>query len=180
MGYRKANEISWIYSLPGGLFHDFLTHPLYLMLEYTGRPLKIQTMARSYGTLIQGLSDELHIMVDGENAVGKLTISFNSRPYQHFLKIYHKKAIITVDFNNMTMIANRYAGLPGAVTKIVSNFGAAKGADHPDRVQRVPVRDRQVETVFRHEKMYSRFLRFNSSSLRNLPSAGRTPSRYLR
>ncbi|MBP1748368.1 MAG: hypothetical protein H6Q52_907 [Deltaproteobacteria bacterium] len=126
MGYRKANEISWIYSLPGGLFHDFLTHPLYLMLEYTGRPLKIQTMARSCGTLIQGLSDELHIMVDGENVVGKLTISFNSRPYQHFLKIYHKKAIITVDFNNMTMIANRHAGLPGAVTKIASNLGAAK------------------------------------------------------
>ncbi len=127
MGYRKPNEISWIYSLPGGLFHDFLTHPLYLLLEYIGRPLNVQTMSRSCGTLIQGLSDELHIMVNGENAVGKLTVSFNSRPYQHFLKIYHKKAIINVDFNNMTMIANRHAGLPGAVTKIVSNIGAAKG-----------------------------------------------------
>lgn len=126
MGYRRPGEISWIYSLPGGLFHDFLTHPLYLMLEYTGRPLNVNTIARSYGTLIQGLSDELHIMVEGEIAVGKLTISFNSRPYQHFLKIYHKKAIITVDFNNMTMIANRYAGLPGAVTKIASNLGAAR------------------------------------------------------
>ncbi len=125
-GYRKANEISWIYSLPGGLFHDFLTHPLYLMLEYTGRPRIFQTMARSYGTLLQGLSDELHIMVDGEKAVGKLTVSFNSRPYQHFLKVYHKRAIITVDFNNMTMIANRHTGLPGAVTKIASNLGTAK------------------------------------------------------
>lgn len=125
-GYRKANEISWIYSLPGGLYHDFLTHPLYLMLEYIGRPLNTRTMARTYGTLIQGLSDELHILIEGETAVGKLTISFNSRPYQHFLKIYHKKAIITVDFNNMTMIANRYAGLPGAVTKIASNLGAAR------------------------------------------------------
>jgi 2-alkyl-3-oxoalkanoate reductase len=126
MGYRQANEISWIYSLPGGLFHDFLTHPLYLMLEYTGRAFRVETMARSYGTLIQGLSDELHIMVNGKNAVGKLTISFNSRPFQHFLKIYHKRAIITVDFNNMTMIANRFAGLPGAVTKIATNLGAAR------------------------------------------------------
>ncbi len=126
MGYRKVNEISWIFSLPGGLFHDFLSHPLYLMLEYTGRPMRMQTTARSCGALIQGLSDELHIMVEGERAVGKLTISFNARPFQHFLKIYHKKAIVTVDFNNMTMIANRLTGLPGAVTKIAGNLGAAR------------------------------------------------------
>jgi nucleoside-diphosphate-sugar epimerase/predicted dehydrogenase len=126
MGYRRANEVSWIFSLPGGLFHDFLTHPLYLMLEYTGRPLKMETMARSCGSLFQGLSDELHIMVEGVRAIGKLTISFNARPFQHFLKIYHKKAIITVDFNNMTMVANRVTGLPGAVTKITTNLGAAR------------------------------------------------------
>ena len=126
MGYRGANEISWIYSLPGGLFHDFLTHPLYLMLEYTGRPVRIETMARSCGALFQGLSDELHIMVNGERALGKLTISFNARPFQHFLKIYHKKGIVTVDFNNMTMVANRFTGLPGAVTKIATNLGTAR------------------------------------------------------
>lgn len=126
MGYRGANEISWIYSLPGGLFHDFLTHPLYLLLEYTGRPDRIETMARSCGALFQGLSDELHIMVNGERAVGKLTISFNAKPFQHFLKIYHKKGIVTVDFNNMTMVANRLTGLPGAVTKIATNIGTAR------------------------------------------------------
>jgi len=126
MGYRGAGEISWIFSLPGGLFHDFLSHPLYLMLEYTGRPVRMQTMAASCGALIQGLSDELHIMVEGERAMGKLTISFNARPFQHFLKIYHKKAIITVDFNNMTMVASRLTGLPGAVTKIAGNLGAAR------------------------------------------------------
>ncbi|OPY05232.1 MAG: 3 beta-hydroxysteroid dehydrogenase/Delta 5--_4-isomerase [Syntrophorhabdus sp. PtaB.Bin184] len=126
MGYRSAGEISWIFSLPGGLFHDFLSHPLYLMLEYTGRPVRMQTMANSCGALIQGLSDELHIMVEGERAMGKLTISFNARPFQHFLKIYHKKAIVTVDFNNMTMVASRLMGLPGAVTKIAGNLGAAR------------------------------------------------------
>jgi 2-alkyl-3-oxoalkanoate reductase len=126
MGYKKANEISWIYSLPGGLFHDFLTHPLYLMLEYTGRALQIETMARSNGSLFQDLSDELHIMVNGERAIGKLTISFSAKPFQHFVKIYHKKAIVTIDFNNMTMVAIRHTGLPGAVTKIATNIGTAK------------------------------------------------------
>ncbi|MHB8108966.1 MAG: NAD-dependent epimerase/dehydratase family protein [Syntrophorhabdaceae bacterium] len=126
MGYRKANTISWMYSLPGGLFHHFLTHPLYLMLEYTGRAVQIETMARSNGAFFQDMSDELHIMVNGERAIGKLTVSFNAKPFQHFVKIYHKKAIITIDFNNMNMAAIRHMGLPAAVTKIATNFGTAK------------------------------------------------------
>lgn len=127
MGYRGANEISWIFDLPGGLFHDFMTHPLYLMLEYTGKPETIQTMSRSYGTLFQpDLSDELHIMIDGKNAMGKLTISFNAKPFQHFLKVYHKRMIITVDFNNMTMVSLPVSKLPGAATKITNNLSTAK------------------------------------------------------
>ena len=104
MGYRSVGEISWIFSLPGGLFHDFLSHPLYLMLEYTGRPVRIQTMANSCGALIQGLSDELHIMVEGERAMGKLTISFNARPFQHFLKIYLKISLSIFLLSKISMM----------------------------------------------------------------------------
>lgn len=126
MGYRGAGEISWIFSLPGGLFHDFIAHPMYLMLEYTGRPLKMETMATSRGALFQDLTDELHIMVEGENAYGKLTISFNAKPFQHFVKIYHKKTLVTVDFNYMTCVATPVRNMPGAVAKIVNNIGTAK------------------------------------------------------
>ena len=126
MNYRGINEISWIFDLPGGLFHDFITHPLYLLLEYTGKPLRIRTMSRSCGALFQDLSDELHVMVDGENAIGKMTISFNARPFQHFLKIYHKKMIVNIDFNNMTTVILPLSKLPGAATKITSNLSVAK------------------------------------------------------
>jgi hypothetical protein len=33
-------------------------------------------------------------MVDGENCIGKLTILFNSQPFQHFLNIFCKKNFI--------------------------------------------------------------------------------------
>jgi nucleoside-diphosphate-sugar epimerase/predicted dehydrogenase len=126
MGYRGADEISWIFSLPGGLFHDFIAHPLYLMLEYTGKPLKMETMAKSRGALFQDLTDELHIMVEGENAFGKLTISFNAKPFQHFVRVYHKKTLVNVDFNYMTCVATPVRNMPGAVNKIVNNVGTAK------------------------------------------------------
>lgn len=127
INYPAPNEISWIFSLPGGLFHDFIAHPLYLMLEYTGRPVRIETIGRCNGALFQDLTDELHVMIAGENAVGKLTISFNAKPFQHFLRIYHKKMLVNVDFNYMTMIVNPMRKMPGAVTKIVNNLNTATG-----------------------------------------------------
>jgi nucleoside-diphosphate-sugar epimerase/predicted dehydrogenase len=127
MKYPSPNEISWIFGLPGGLFHDFIAHPLYLLLEYTGKPYRIETFGRSKGALFQDITDELHVMVEGENATGKLTISFNAKPFQHFLKIYHKKSIVTVDFNYMTTIISPVRNMPGAAAKIVDNFSAATG-----------------------------------------------------
>jgi len=126
MRYRGINQVSWIFDLPGGLFHDFIPHPLYLMLEYTGKPLRIETMIKSYGSLFQNLSDELHVMVEGERAPGKMTISFVAKPFQHFLKVYTKRMIVTVDFNNMTTVLTPLTPLPGAVRKITSNLSAAK------------------------------------------------------
>jgi predicted dehydrogenase/nucleoside-diphosphate-sugar epimerase len=126
MGYRGPNEISWIFDLPGGLFHDFIVHPLYLMLEYTGKPIRIETMTQAHGTLFQNLADELHVMIEGENAIGKLTISFNTKPFQHFLKIYAEKGILKVDFNNMTMVTLPLSKLPRAATKITNNLSIAK------------------------------------------------------
>ncbi len=127
MNYPSPNEISWIFGLPGGLFHDFIAHPLYLLLEYIGKPVKVETLSNCNGALFQDLTDELHVMAAGENAMGKLTISFNAKPFQHFLKIYHKKAIINVDFNNMTTIVNPVRKMPGAAAKIVDNFSSAAG-----------------------------------------------------
>ena len=65
-------------------------------------------------------------MVEGENAFGKLTISFNAKPFQHFVRIYHKKTMVNVDFNYMTCVATPVRNMPGAVAKIVNNIGTAK------------------------------------------------------
>jgi 2-alkyl-3-oxoalkanoate reductase len=126
MGYRGADEISWIFNLPGGVFHDFMTHPLYLLLEFTGEPVRFSTMARSHGALFQNLSDELHLLVEGKNALGKLTVSFNARPFQHFLKIYLKRMSVLVDFNQMTLVVLPHRRGPGAVNKILNNLSTAK------------------------------------------------------
>jgi predicted dehydrogenase len=110
--YPSPNVLPWIYTLPGGVFHDFMAHPLYVMLPYTGRPQEIEVMERSFGELPQNISDELRILIKGEKAFGVLTFSFAAKPHLHFLRVYGTKMMINVDFNTMTTTLHPVSHLP--------------------------------------------------------------------
>jgi predicted dehydrogenase len=110
--YPSPNVLPWIYSLPGGVFHDFIAHPLYVMLPYVGKPQEIQVMEKSFGKLPQNISDELRILIKGEHSFGVLTISFAAKPYLHFVKIYGTKMVIHVNFDTMTTTCHPVSHLP--------------------------------------------------------------------
>ena len=120
--YPVPNGLPWIYSLPGGVFHDFMAHPLYVMLPYTGRPLEIKVMEKSFGELPQNISDELRILIDGEKCFGTLIFSFAAKPHLHFLRIYGTKMMVNVDFNTMTTTCHHVSSLPKAAQKATYNL----------------------------------------------------------
>ena len=120
--YPTPNVIPWIYTLPGGVFQDFMPHPLYVMLQYLGEVRNIHVMEKSFGQLPQGLSDELRIVLDGERAFGVLTISFAAKPLQHFLKIYGTKRVIHVNFDTMTTTSHPVSVIPKAAQKAIFNL----------------------------------------------------------
>ncbi len=120
--YPSPNVLPWIYTLPGGVYHDFMAHPLYVMLEYTGRPGEIKVMKKSHGTLPQHMPDELKVLIDGEKAFGTLTFSFAARPYLHFVRIYGNKMMVEVDFNTMTTVTHPVSSLPKAAQKATYNL----------------------------------------------------------
>jgi len=124
--YPTPNVLPWLYSLPGGVFHDFMSHPLYVMLPYTGTPREIRVMERSCGELPQDISDELRILIDGENCIGTLVFSFAAKPHLHFVRIIGTKMVINVDFNNMTTTVHPVSSLPKAAQKITYNLSEAK------------------------------------------------------
>lgn len=123
--YPSPNGLPWIYTLPGGVFHDFMAHPLYVMLPYTGKPDEIQVMEKSFGELPQNISDELRILIKGEKAFGVLTFSFAAKPHLHFLRIYGTKMMINVDFNTMTTTLHPVSHLPKAAQKATYNLSAS-------------------------------------------------------
>jgi len=120
--YPAPNVLPWIYSLPGGVFHDFMAHPLYVMLPYLGKPQEIQVMEKSFGELPQNISDELRIAIKGEQAFGVLTFSFAAKPHYHFVKIYGTKMMIHVNFDTMTTTCHPVSHLPKAAQKATYNL----------------------------------------------------------
>lgn len=120
--YPAPNVLPWIYNLPGGVYHDFMAHPLYVMLEYTGKPIEIKVMKQNHGILPQNMPDELRILINGEKALGTLTFSFAAQPHLHFVKIYGTKMMIEVDFNTMTTVAHPLSSLPKAAQKATYNL----------------------------------------------------------
>jgi len=122
-GYPKANEIPWIHTLPGGVFHDIITHPLYLLLEYTGVPADMKAMTRSMGALPQEQPDELRILCNGPKALGTLSVSFNARPFLHYLNLFGTEMFVQVNFDTMTYYTQPDRKLPKAVTKPLFNLG---------------------------------------------------------
>jgi nucleoside-diphosphate-sugar epimerase/predicted dehydrogenase len=124
--YPAPNALPWLYSLPGGVFHDFMSHPLYVMLPYTGRVREIRVMERSHGELPQAISDELRILINGENCAGTLVFSFAAKPHLHFVRIYGTTGIVHVDFNAMTTISHPLSSLPKAAQKVIYNVSESK------------------------------------------------------
>lgn len=123
--YPSPNVLPWIYTLPGGVFHDFMPHALYVMLPYIGRPQDIQVMEKSFGELPQNISDELRILIKGEKAFGILTLSFAAKPHLDFLRIYGTRMMVNVDFNTMTTTLHPVNHLPKAAQKATYNLSAS-------------------------------------------------------
>ena len=120
--YPTPNCIPWLYDLPGSVYHDFMPHPLYVLLEYTGKPRQIKVMQQSHGVLPQNLPDEIRILVDGQRAFGTLTFSLAAKPHLHFIRIYGTKMMVEVDINTMTTIVHPLSSLPKAAQKATYNL----------------------------------------------------------
>lgn len=120
--YPAPNVLPWLYTMPGGVYHDFMAHPLYVMLEYTGKPADIKVMQKTFGTLSHDIPDELRILINGEKAFGTLTFSFATKPHLHFARIYGTEMTAEVDFNTMTHVMHPVSSLPKAAQKATYNL----------------------------------------------------------
>lgn len=112
----------WKASLPGGIAYDVAPHPSYLLAGLVGAIDNVQVSAR---TDARGHLRELRAIVDGERALGSLTLSLETRPLLSRLILYGSAMTADVNLNNMTLILRQERQVPKIVGKVLPNLDEA-------------------------------------------------------
>jgi predicted dehydrogenase len=100
-----SNQHHWCHSIPGGRFGEMLPHPVYLLQAIMGNGLRIETvLTDKRGSFPWMPVDELHVLVRGQNAIGRIYVSFNSSRPVELLRIHGTKKLLTVDLTTQTVV----------------------------------------------------------------------------
>jgi predicted dehydrogenase/nucleoside-diphosphate-sugar epimerase len=124
--HKEALGLHWHYSLPGGLMHDFIPHPLYKVIAWIGHPKTINVWPRCFGSLPQGLTDHIDVLLEGEKAAGFITLTFAPTQPNDNLKLIFNRGIIIIDFITQTTVIEPLMNMPGAAVRVVLNFSRAR------------------------------------------------------
>lgn len=120
---RESVGLHWSYQLPGGVLQNYLTHLLYLALFWVGEPKHVAVSSKSHGTLPQGLTDHLDIILEGESCTGQvlLSLAIKSQPY-YYVQVFCERGVVLVNFDTSTLLVTRQSMLPRTVDRATSNF----------------------------------------------------------
>jgi len=123
---REWSGTHWSFNLPGGVLHNYITHPLYLTLNWIGAPRSINVLPRSYGVLPHGLTDHLEITIEGERATASVAVSFAMAQAPFSLKLYCEKGSLLVNFDTMSLVVQSNSRLPRSARRLFHNLNEAQ------------------------------------------------------
>ena len=108
----------WVYRLPGGLYQNFISHPLSCVLDVMGPIQNIQVKALYHKAVPHQDSDELRVQFDNGSAIGTLSLSMCTAPRSNFIRIYGTEGTIEIDFMSRVAFLNKDSGpLPKVISR---------------------------------------------------------------
>ena len=115
-----ADEQHWVRSLPGGLFQNTLSHPLYRVTEFIGGDASDISLRANwlYRTPTLNLPTELRLQLWNDEVTGQVTFLSAAKPPQRISRIYGDAGILEVDFDAQTIRFTPPSALPGAFEKL--------------------------------------------------------------
>ena len=119
---KETIGFHWSYELPGGIMQNYITHPLYLILDWIGQPKEITSYRQQFNTLHQELTDHIDVLIKSKKANGKITLTLASKQENYYLKLFFKRGTVTIDFISQTTLLEKMSSLPGSVNRVMINF----------------------------------------------------------
>jgi predicted dehydrogenase len=113
-----SNPDHWVRRLPGGLFQNTISHPLYRITELlTDAEPELQATWFSRFPHIP-FPTELRANLRGEHVTGSLLFTSSTRPCHRLTRIYGTGGSLEVDLNSQLIRADKVDRYPGAFAKI--------------------------------------------------------------
>ena len=109
----------WLFDLPAGPLQNFFTHPLYLVLQFTGPVRHVTVVSRHTGYLPQGLTDNLELLIDGEKCSAFVNVSLAVEPAQTRLAVHGEKGRIVIDFDSFQVGLESATARFGSVARLL-------------------------------------------------------------
>ncbi|MCA9079842.1 MAG: Gfo/Idh/MocA family oxidoreductase [Planctomycetaceae bacterium] len=112
----KGDPNHWVRKLPGGLFQNTISHPLYRITDLLpdAEPVLLGNWLRRGGL---DFPTELHIALEGEQVAGSLTFSTHLPP-QRITRIYGTRGHLAIDFDGQVIRRAARPRMPGAFAKL--------------------------------------------------------------
>ncbi|MBI1312879.1 gfo/Idh/MocA family oxidoreductase [bacterium] len=108
----------WVRRLPGGLFQNTMSHPLYRITEFlTDESPAIQ--AEWFSRNIEhDLPTELRLNLRGRSVTGTLTFTSSTRPCRRVTRVFGTQGSLEVDLDTQLCRIDRGERFPGAFAKL--------------------------------------------------------------
>jgi predicted dehydrogenase len=108
----------WVHRLPGGLFHNTISHALYKILDFLP-----DEQPRVWATWFgegkgAGCPTELRVLLQGAQVTGNLVSTSAARPVQRLTRVYGTRRGIEVDLDGRLVRQYRSPGLRGPFIKL--------------------------------------------------------------
>lgn len=112
----SADPCHWVRQLPGGLFQNTISHPLYRITDYLEdeRPL---VFARWWNKDGLDYPTEMLVHLRGKSVTGTLTFS-TTIPAQRMTRVYGTRGTLEIDLDAQTIVRLSPPALPGAFGKL--------------------------------------------------------------
>ena len=109
----------WVRQLPGGLFQNTISHPLYRILDLL--PDLHPRIEARWDRMKYDFPTELWVQLRGAEVTGSLTFSSNVYA-QRVTRVYGDKGMLEVDFDAQTIRRHTAPKLPGAFGRLEMPF----------------------------------------------------------
>ena len=121
--WMLKDSASWRHSLPGGLFFDTCSHPIYLTSSFLGKIKRVKAAADKLSEYPWVKHDELKVILEAEKGLASFSVSCNAPKRSFLMEIAGDKGKLQLDCFNLSLVklsGSKYSTLGELLDRLIA------------------------------------------------------------